>query len=259
MAILDTSVVRWFSANLDNGPSDSQYIGTDLAGQFRNLRSAYRTFSLNKNYERPDLPQSASPAGAFGFVVFYISGNALNEFQANRKIFARKPTGEIAPGAVADAEFVFQSSPYTKVTAFFWDAGAGAWSESFSELMVAVDRSSPEVFPFNSMGGVLRFKDTETTQEVSFAAANATTTSCTAGTATANEFTIDRRAILSDKTYMVHLSPCFSNAGTDNPLASVVKKVTKDYNKFSVEVFNAPGTDKVVMFDWFITRPLEAI
>lgn len=254
MAIKDTDVIDWLPANLDNSPGDGNYISSTLAPQFRNLKSAYRILSKNKGQERPNPKHLSDPltSPTLGVTIFNLAGNLLNLFQPNRKILARSPTGQIAPGSVVSAHFFYQNSPYTQVIATMWDGGTGGWTANNSELMIGIDRESPEVFPMTMLGGCVRFDGSTSSQNVLLTAAASSTGSSVPST-------IDRRVIMPTKAYMVHLTPCFSNLDSGSGTELIIKSVTKYYNKFTVNLFNSdgPGTGKTVIFDWFITRPME--
>ena len=250
MAIKDTKVESWASDNDSNSPGDSEYVAKDLAAQFRNVKSAYRTFSFNKAYEIPPLEEYSPPAYYLDLLVaYYFVGNQLAMFQPNRKLLVRNSSGQILSGYVISASYTHGVSPYTTVTAAF----IGTWSASYSELILGVDKTSPAVFPSSSMGGCVAFEGSTSSQVVSFAQVKENT-----APSNANGFNLDRRYLLPVKNYHVHLSPCYKSVDSSQG-SSVVFKVTKAFDKFTVQLFQAPGTDKTVIYDWFITFPSEGV
>ena len=253
MAVNDVYIYDW-SAELDNSPADSQTIGTDLGAQLRNIKSVYRLLSKNKLYE--DLnPAQAAPTidqqGAyFGSVIFYFSGNVLDQFQPGRKLVAQNPAnGDLVGGTVILSDYVV-SNNQTMMFAAFW---RNSWSTAYSVLYLGTDNGAPSSFAQNSIGGTLAFQGSTTTLDVELN----TKKSPSSGVTTA-DYSNYTKFFMPTKDYVVHLSPCYKD-GNASENCSVVKKVDKDYQKFTVTLYDAPGTvdsvDQRIFFDWYITMP----
>lgn len=261
MAIYDTSVEEWNAATSSNAPSDSEKIGRDLAAQIRNIKSAYKSFSVNKAYELPDVVKSGVWFNTDGmedpgFVVFQFQGNFTQNFQIGRKVIAHSPSsGALSGGVILVTQLSTTPSLVTQVTCSFF---GNNWTTDQTSLYLGTDNVMPTSFPLGSMGGVFGFRGTSASVVVTFSTAVNTTKNPLSADANASAYTSGTKFYMPTKDYMVHASTCYKSASATED-SSVITKVEKDFNKFTAYIHTAPGVvDSVKMetyFDWYITMP----
>lgn len=256
MAVLDTKIYQWKSGS-PNAPSDASTIGTDLAAQIRNIKSVYRILSFNKLYEDHDFELTNAPfdaQGSYRVVIFNVNGNVLAQFERGRKVVALDPaSGSLVGGVVVGTNYS-SSAKATTVTAAFWRE---SWTTNHTVLYLGTDNNLPKAFPLSSVGGSAGIRGSASSFVVDFSTKQntATTFAGAADTFVSNE----TKLYMPTKDYMVHLSCCYKDPNITNENSSLIKSVTKDFNQFTVNVFESPGTvDSVKMeifFDWSITMP----
>ena len=255
MSVNDVYIYDW-SSGLGNSPTDDQTIGTDLAAQIRNIKSVYRLLSKNKVYEDFNLPQTNAPINAqgsslFGSVIFSFSGDIVSDFQKGRKVICQDSSnGSLIGGAIIAVSYS-SSSNVTIVFVAFW---RNAWSTAYDVLFLGTDNVAPNSFPQSSIGGTCVLEGSATSCEVNFYTAQNPTNIDSVD----EDYTNDTRFVMPTKDYVVHLSPCYKDGNaTEN--CSIVKKVDKDYEKFTFHLYEAPGTvgtaEQKIFFDWYITMP----
>ena len=264
MTIRDTSITDW-SPTDGNSPSNNTAVDGDLGAQIRNIKSVYRTLSVNKLYEDPLLPTPLSTTadyGTSGTVLYLFSGNYISILQEGRKVIARRPSdGSLVGGAVTYSRV---SANNSVVLIFYGDN----WDVGYSQLLVGTSNVSPRSFPIDSFGGTFALRGADNSVTVNFGNVN----SGLGGTETqiiqkstfestnTDVHNIGTTLMMPTKNYHVHIQPCYlSGLVSAGKMVALPAKITKDYTKFTVEFFTGPGTIETTkleaIFDWFITIP----
>ena len=252
MAILDNYLIDW-NTGVNNAPSDSDNVGSDLAAQIRNIKSVYRTLSFNKMYEDFDFDLNSDPFKFFGSVVFQFKGDITTAAQVGRKVVAQSAQGSSLTGGVIVYCSYNVASNVTLIIVYFWGQ---EWVDSQVNLFFCTDNSTPESFPMSCVGGTVGIKGAGTTAVVKFDTKQDTSTTFTGSNTSV--YTNETKVFMPTKDYRVHLSPSYKdgNASAD---CSIIKKVVKDYDKFTITLHAAPGTPggaaQQIFFDWAITMP----
>lgn len=188
-----------------------------------------------------------------GSVYFQFEGDVTTVSQVGRKVVAQAAPGTALTGGVIAYTSYTVASNSTLILIYFWGQ---EWVDSQVNLFFCTDNSTPESFPMSCVGGTVGIRGAGTTAVVNFKDKQDTSTTF-AGSNT-SVYTNETKVFMPTKDYRVHLSPSYKdgNATTD---CSIVKKVVKDYDKFTVTLHAAPGTvDSVaqqIFFDWAITMP----
>ena len=100
MSVDDTHIEDWSSVKAENEPKGSAKISTNLGAQFRNMKSAYRAESILKQWERPEAIYSIEEISSSSEkTTIRISGDATDEFQFERRVFAMDAGGAIEEAA----------------------------------------------------------------------------------------------------------------------------------------------------------------
>ena len=266
MPIEDTEVSLWQTDISENLPRDSETINSELGNQFRNIKSAYRNFSVNKIYENHRItPTNTAPYGNSGLVVYTFPDDVRNLFEPGRKFIARNPVSfEIAPGYVAESLLINNSTYVYAIYGF-------GWSTSKTELLLGTNRITPRTLPVDSIGGVFAYggsADRKVTVEFANASTNVETTKeqLDNDTVPSSSHKVNIGTTFTPRSldYHVHIQPCkihsealgnvFTNRTNGLYTPYRVKKLPT-YTGFEVHFLVAPEANKYIYFDWVVTFP----
>lgn len=225
MSIRDTDITDWSTVSAENAPTDGTYIGGDLAGQFRNIKSVARSESLEKEFIKTGYITAGATAGTPAQISFYSSeGDLTGTFTDRRKVRLRPSDGSDDWVYCAVVASSYISS--TTVTLVNLSGTVASSTEYFVD--VGVDYPTKCPLPLWTQSGTVAFVNTNTSVTASFTHSEPDT-----------DYFPKLTVISSDST----------NAG-----ATVVSDISKSRTGLSLTTNQEPGASKTVVFGWTIMR-----
>lgn len=272
MAVTDKNIDQWSSTD-NNAPSNSTPVGTDLGANIRNIKSVYRTLSVNKFYENHLLSPISAPTDYSGLIIYQFQDDLTGLLPPSRKVIARDPsTGVLVGGYVSESVF---TGGITVAYVFYTN-----WSSSYSELYLGSCNEYPRAFPIDSIGGVFALKGPagtdadswgpEQSVDVTFANPSTVRGDTVARIVEykkptdADAFTnnIQTTVAVRSLDYRVHIQACKLHPegfpGTVDAGQNYIffpYKIVKHFTKFTATFAVSPQPDKYFYYDWFITFP----
>lgn len=225
MAIRDTDITDWSTTTAENPPTDGTYIGGDLAGQFRNIKSISRAESLEKEFIKTGYITANATAGSPALISFFSSdGDLTSTFTAGRKVRLRPSDGSDSWVFAG----VLQSS-YISSTSVHLDNLSGTVASSTEYFVdVGIEHPTKNPLPRWTQSGTTTFVNSNTSVTTSLTHAE------------------------PDTDYFIKVTPISSDSTTSG--ATVVKDVTKNRTSIVLATYASPGAAKTVVFGWTIMR-----
>jgi len=225
MAVRDTSIGDWSANAASNPPSDATYIGGDLAGQWRNMKSVARGESLDKEFERTGLVTAGATGGALSEISFFSdAGDQTAIFPEKRKVRLRPTDGS---AAWVYSVVILASFSSTTSVVLVDVSGMVTTGESYF-VDVGTERPGMSPVPLFTQSGTLTFANTTV-------AANATFTQ-----------------VEPDEDYFAKLTVTATNSADIG--SSVVREVVKSTTGLAVTINAQPGASSEVTFAYSIMR-----
>ncbi len=225
MAIRDTDITDWSITAAENLPTDGTYIGGDLAGQFRNIKSIFRSESLDKEFQKTGYVTAGATAGTPALISFFADdGDLTATFTAQRKVRLRPSDGSDSWVYCAVLSSSFSST--TSVTLVNLSGTVASSTEYFVDVGTEQPAYSP--IPLFTQSGTVTFVDSNTSKIVLFS------------------------HVEPDDGYFPKLTVISSDSTTAGAL--VVDGISKSDDRMIVSTNGSPGAGKTVVFGWTIMR-----
>lgn len=228
----DISIRRWSTTASENSPTDGEFIGRNLARQWRNIKSIARGESLDKEFEKSGYITATSSSGGSGAGTITIvgEGNLTTTFTTGRKLRLTPTAGGDAIYVAVDASSYSGGSDTTMVTVIELTDTLGTNVEYDIDLGVVNPDASclPAVYE----SGQVTITDP-----------------ATSATATFSDAGLRRSDLMYfAKTQVVS---CSGAAPAD-----IVTRVVKSAGSMEIHIKAAPGGGNNTVIDWQVFRSM---